>query len=409
MDNIEYVKKVVDKQNKWRSECINLIASENVMSKKADSVLCSDFKHRYAEGLPYKRYYQGTKYIDDLESKVNEEAKSLFECKQADVRSISGVVANDAVLCKLIDPTKKIMVYQTKAGGHISHNIMGSVGKYTKNIIFFPLTKDKYHIDIERTIALIEKEKPNVLLFGKSLFLFPDPVREIREAFPNITIVYDAAHVLGLIAGKQFQQPLQDGADYMTGSTHKTFFGPQRGIILSNKTSKEWNNIEYGVFPGSTSNHHLYTLPPLLIAFYEIEKFGETYAKQVIQNARILAKALYNKGFDVQAPEFNFTESHTIAVDVSRYGGGSYVAELLEKNNIILNKNLLPIDEDSDPKNPKGIRIGTQEMTRVGMKEEQMEDIAELIKKAVNGMNVKNHVKSFRKKYQKVKYSFDNY
>ncbi len=409
--NVRQIEQLVKRQNEWRSYTLNLIASENVLSKRARRVMGSDFVHRYAEGHPGERYYQGTEYIDEIEDRVKKHLKSLFKCRHIDVRPISGTVANDAVFSRYIRPGDLVLVNSTPAGGHISHHRVGSVGKYTANIINFPITDDGYHIDVEKTINLINTLPLKVIIFGKSLFLFPEPVKEIAEACrgKNISILYDAAHVLGLIGGCCFQDPLGEGAFIVTGSSHKTFFGSQRGVVFSNVGEAEWRKIDKGAFPGSSSNHHLDTLVPLAITTYEMMEFGEAYAKQVCTNAKHLGEKLYNNGFRVQGAEFGFTESHQLAIDVSEFGGGDEVARHLKDNNIILNMNLLPFEPLDKVTNPAGIRLGVQEMTRVGMKEPEMEIIADLFKKCLKeGKWIEDEVKEFRSAYQKVHYSFDD-
>jgi len=408
--NIRWIEETVNQQNEWRLNTINLIASENVMSNRARQVMGSDFAHRYAEGHPGERYYQGTDKIDEIETWVKQQLKTLFNCQHMEVRPISGTVANDAVFSRYIKTGDVAMVHSTAGGGHISHHKSGSVGKYSKNIVDFPLTPDGYHIDITQTQQLIKKLHPKVLILGKSLFLFPEPIRELADICKDneTTIIYDAAHVLGLIAGKQFQDPLAEGADVVTASTHKTFFGSQRGLIMSNMDTRDWWKIDKGAFPGSSSNHHLDTLVSLAITTCEMLVFAEDYAKQTISNAKALAESLFELGFNVQAKEFNFTETHQIAVEVSELGGGNEVASILKENGIILNMNLLPFEPLERVNNPSGIRIGVQEMTRFGMKEEEMKQIAILFKKCLkDGISVNNEVREFRKAFQKVQYSFD--
>ncbi len=410
--NVDRVEEIVKKQNEWRSHTVNLIASENVMSRRARAVMGSDFAHRYAEGHPGERYYQGTDMIDEIETRVKQHIKTLFHCKHAEVRPISGTVANDAVFSRFIDYNDVVLVHSTPGGGHISHHRAGSVGKYTKNIVNIPLAKDGYRVDVDRTVELIRCVHAKVIIFGRSLFLFPDPVAEVAEACErNGTIIlYDAAHVLGLIAGGQFQDPLREGAFLMTGSTHKTFPGSQRGIVLSNMGQHDWSKIDKGAFPGSSSNHHLDTLVALAIATYEMLEFGHEYAKQVVTNAKTFAEALASKGFDVQAKELGFTESHQVAVNVSRFGGGDEVARVMEDNNIILNMNLLPFEPLDRVNNPAGIRLGVQEMTRVGMKEDEMKYLAELFEDClVHGHYIGDKVKEFRSQFQDVCYSFDKF
>jgi glycine hydroxymethyltransferase len=409
--NVSHIEELILEQNKWRMSTINLIASENVLSNRVRGIMGSDFTHRYAEGHPGERYYQGTQFVDEIEARLKKDIKSLFRCRQADVRPVSGTVANDAVFSRFINPGDIVMVNSTPGGGHISHHKYGSIGKYTKNILNFPLTEDGYHIDVDKTCELAKALEPKVMVLGKSLFLFPEPVKELSEicSEKGIILIYDAAHVLGLIAGRQFQDPLGEGARFVTGSTHKTFFGSQRGIILSNAGEREWNRIDKGAFPGSSSNHHLDTLAALAFATYEMMEFGQEYALLVINNAKALAQKLHESGFKVQAEKFGFTESHQLAVDVSDFGGGDEAARHLKDNSIILNRNLLPFEPLVSEKNPAGVRIGVQEMTRVGMKEAEMGTIALFFKKClIDGKYVGDEVNEFRAGFQEINYSFDN-
>jgi glycine hydroxymethyltransferase len=409
--NAGHIESLVRDQNEWRGTCINLIASENVASRRVRGIMGSDFAHRYAEGHPGERYYQGTRVIDEVESLLTQNMKTLFRCAHADVRPISGTLANDAVFSRFIKPGDIVMVNSTPAGGHISHHKVGSVGKYTKNIINFPLTADGWHIDVDHTLDILNAAEPKVLIMGKSLFLFPEPVKEIAPycAKKGIRLIYDAAHVLGLLAGGVFQDPLAEGAAVVTGSTHKTFFGSQRGVILSNLGDEDWRKIDKGAFPGSSSNHHLETLVALAFATYEMMEFGADYARQVAANAKHLARKLSERGIKVQGEKFGFTETHQVAFDATEFGGGVTAARQLEDNRIIANMNLLPFEPLSHATNPAGIRLGVQEMTRVGMREPEMERIAELFKRClVDRKPVGDEVKEFRAKYQEVGYSFDS-
>ncbi len=409
--NVSRIEELVRQQNHWRGRTLNLIASENVLSRRARGVMGSDFAHRYAEGHPGERYYQGTEIVDEIEARLKKHLKSLFNCRQVDVRPISGTVANDAVFSRYIASGDVVMVNSTPGGGHISHHRAGSVGKYTTNIVDFPLAADGYHIDVDQTLALARALRPKVMILGRSLFLFPEPVKELAGFCRDrgIALLYDAAHVLGLIAGRQFQDPLAEGALLITASTHKTFFGSQRGVILSNAGENEWRRIDKGAFPGSSSNHHLDTLVSLSISTYEMMEFGQEYARQTVANARHLGRKLHELGFKVQAPEHGFTESHQLAVDVSEFGGGDEVARHLKDNNIILNMNLLPFEPLDRVTNPAGIRLGVQEMTRVGMKEKEMERIADYFKRCLmGGKFVGDEVEEFRRGFQEVRYSFDN-
>lgn len=426
--DISDIEKILKEAEIWRqTQTINLIASENTPSEAVRRVQNSDFMGRYAEGHPNEgdkvnRYYQGTRYIDEIERMARNEILDLFDAKQADVRPISGNAANTAIALGYLRGGDTVIANSTDAGGHISHGSVGVIGRRIQNrgqslklggpnsihLHYLPLTEDHYHIDVQKTIELIDQVSPQLVLLGKSLFLFPEPVSEVASfcKTKDIPLLYDGAHVLGLIAGGQFQDPLHEGATWMTGSTHKTFPGPQRGVILGNMDTetekKYWPPADRGVFPGSSSNHHLNTLPALVVATREMKKYGCEYAAQIVRNAQALGYSLDELGTPVEAREFGYTKSHMIAVNVAQWGGGVEVAKRLEANDIIVNYNMLP--GDTDPRNPSGLRIGVPEMTRFGMDERAMGELAQLIHDAVRGKDVKKAVHELRSRFTEMKY-----
>jgi len=281
-----------------------------------------------------------------------------------------------------------------------------------ENVVNFPVLKENpYKIDTEKLGELIEKHKPELVVFGKSMFLYQEPVKFVSDLVKDWevrpVIMYDMAHVLGIYGA--FQTPLQEGADVITGSTHKTFFGPQRGIIAGNfpkgsPLRKLWLDIKGRAFPGSTSNHHLGTLLALLVAVYEMNEFKEEYQGQVRSNAKAFARALKDKGVQVEGDEKDgFTETHQVLMRVREYGLGQEIARRLEENNMVTNYQALPDDEtflDSS-----GIRMGVQEMTRFGMKEKDFEVLSDFIADVViRNKNVKEDVKEFRKNFLEMKF-----
>jgi glycine hydroxymethyltransferase len=426
--DISDIERILAEEETWRqTQAINLIASENTPSDAVRRVQNSDFMGRYAEGHPNEngnvnRYYQGTRYIDQIERMAHDEIVELFQAKQADVRPISGNAANTALALAYLRGGDTVIANSTDAGGHISHGAVGVFGRRIQNrgqslkiggknainLHHLPLTEDHYHVDAQKTIELVDQVSPQLVIMGKSLFLFPEPVSEVTAycKTKQIPLLYDGAHVLGLIAGGQFQDPLHEGATWMTGSTHKTFPGPQRGVILGNldveDEKKYWPAADRGVFPGSSSNHHLNTLPALLVATREMKQYGRAYAEQIVRNAQALGSSLDELGTPVEAREFGYTRSHMIAVNVAQWGGGVEVAKQLEANDIILNYNMLP--GDSDPRNPSGLRIGVPEMTRFGMDERAMGELAQLLHDGVRGRNVKAQVNALRARYTKMQY-----
>ena len=407
--SFEKIKDYIEKQEIWRKHTINLIASENITSPAAKRAVASGFMHKYAEGWPKQRYYQGCKYIDEVELLGNSAFYQLFNADYVDLRPVSGAVANISMFFGLTRPGDTIISLDTSDGGHITHAKFGAAGLRGLNVVEFPYDEEEMNIDTDKTIKRINEVNPKLILFGGSVFLFPHPVKEIAETSDAI-VVYDAAHVLGLIAGKQFQDPFKEGAKIMTASTHKTFPGPQGGVLMAkNLDQQNMANVQWAIFPGCMSNHHLHHVAGKAITAYEMLKYGEDYAKQTIKNAQKFGEAMTENGFTVAAEHKGFTKSHQIVLDFKEYIG-KWAAETLEEANIITNKNLLPWDPVENSSNPSGMRLGTQEMTRVGMKESEMEYIAELFKKVLldkkDPKEIRKEVSEFRENYQNVHYGF---
>lgn len=410
-ETAQSIRELTRRHNLWFKDSIPLIASENVMSPAAREVLNSDLNNRYAEGLPGKRYYQGNVFVDQIETACEQLAKEVFNCRFADVRSTSGTVSNLAVLMALMKPRDKMTTVALSDGGHISHAKIGATGLRGVRTYNYPFDEKNMNVDVEGAKRLIREVKPKVALFGQSVFLFPTPLKELNGVFDEVgcTTWYDAAHVLGLIAGKRFQDPLKEGVDVISASTHKTLPGPQHAMILSDLRKDGLEvALRRGVFPGVTSNHHLHSVAALAVTLAETKEFGEAYADQTIRNAKVLGQSLHERGMDVLCEHLGFTESHTIVVDVEEFHGGAKVAKDLENANIILNKNLLPWD--SDPVKPCGIRIGSQELTRLGMKEAEMKEVADLIARVVvkgeSPDKVKPDVVEFKRGFTKAYYCY---
>jgi len=398
----------------WFSKSLPMIASENLISPMAREMLTCDFHDRYAEGLPGERYYQGLTYVDEVELKVQALARKLFKCEYADVRPTSGTTANLAVFFALGKPGEVMTSVDVPHGAHISSAKFGAAGVRGLTTKCYPYKIEDWNIDVDATIKFLKQEKPKFCYFGQSVFLFPTPLKDLMPTFQEIgcPVVYDAAHVLGLIAGGQFQDPLREGANIMNGSTHKTLPGPQHGIILSNpKDEKFKRKLIYGVFPGVLSNHHLHAMASLGISIAEFLDFGEAYAKQVIKNAQKLGQAMHERGFKVMCSHLGFTKSHTIAVDVKEWGGGKKTVEDLEKANVITNKNLMPWDDVNAAQDPSGVRLGTQELTRLGMKESEMVEVAEIFKHLAIDKKpiekVKAEVIELRKNFNYIQYCYN--
>jgi glycine hydroxymethyltransferase len=414
-DEAEYVRKQAKLNNEWFANSLPMIASENVLSPLCREMLITDFHGRYAEGTPGKRYYEGCKFFDNVELKAMELAKNLFDCSYADVRPTAGTTANIAILKALLKPGETATVLDLADGAHISFGKWGGAGVRGINLVSYPFNDQEMNIDIDGAVKLIKKIKPKACLNGRSVFLFPSPIKELAEAAHEVgaPLVYDAAHVLGLIAGKQFQDPLKEGADIMSGSTHKTLPGPQGGMILSDhkgdtdEDKSFLRKLGFAVFPGVTSSYHLHHVAAKAIAFAEHLEFGEAYAKQTIKNAKTFAQSLHERGFNVFGEKLGFTKSHQILVSIGP-GKGKEASKKLEDAGIITNMNTTP--GDKDPLNPSGLRLGTPELTRIGMKEKEMDEIAEfynrVLLKKEDPKKIKADIKDFRKDFQELHYCF---
>ena len=402
---------------------IPLIASENVPSPAVREALATDFGNRYAEGWVGERVYAGCSMIDRVEKICINAFRKLYEAEFVDPRPISGVMANLVAFTAFTDHGDTVMALPITCGGHMSvgpKRLGGAAGAVMGlDVEYLPFDHDELNIDVDTTIKKLKRlesegKHVKMAVFGASVFPFPHPLKELREAFYDygVKACYDAAHVAGLIAGKRFQDPLREGADIVTLSTHKTLFGPQHGAVLSWDRYAE--DIKRATMPGLVSNHHLHALAGVAVALTEMMAFGEEYASQVVRNARALGQALHEQGFKVLGERKGFTESHTLLLDVTGNGCGAYVERTLEESGIIVNRNLLPWDirEGRHYKDPGGIRLGVSEVTRIGFNENTLREVAELIHRSVikkeDPEQVRKDVEALRKDYQKVHYCYEN-
>ncbi|UCD79405.1 MAG: glycine cleavage system aminomethyltransferase GcvT [Desulfobacterales bacterium] len=426
----------------WRQkECVNLIPSEQSYSAMTRLLSIMDPVGRYAEHKPVKAfkeadifYYQGTDFISEVEYLLQSELKKYLDCTEVETRVISGQMANVAVFSALVDylnradrkseqrRIRKIMNNHIIKGGHLSAQPMGALRDFVMRdpewekpaVINFPvLDENPYKIDTAACRELIARHRPELIILGKSMIIQREPVAEIRSIIDELELdcilMYDMAHVLGLI-GPYFQQPFKEGADIVTGSTHKTFFGTQRGIVAANYTEEDllydfWEAIQRRTFPGSLSNHHLGTLLGLLLAAYEMNYFKDDYQKAVLNNAKAFAAALKDCGLDVAGdPAISYTETHQVIVNVG-YAKGPEIARRLEDNNIILNYQAAPDEEGFTASG--SLRTGVQEMTRFGMTEKDFGELARLMADVIlNQKDVKDEVRAFRRRFLDMQYCF---
>ena len=428
----------------WRQEqCVNLIPSENTPSRAVRLLSGSDPACRYAEHKKilafYEKevfYYQGTKFIDQVERMLAEEMRAYFGCTEVETRTLSGQMSNMAVFSALMDWKNRfdrkneakrlgyVMNNHIIKGGHLSAQPMGALHDYIAvdpvtekpAVVNFPVCRDNpYKMDVEETKKLIDRYRPELIIFGKSMVLHKEPVAQIRQFVDEqkipTTIMYDMAHVLGLI-GDHFQNPFQEGAEIVTGSTHKTFFGPQRGVIGVNYKEEDlkyglWKTIESRTFPGSVSNHHLGTQLGMLMAAYEMNQFRDAYQSAIIRNAKSFARSLRSYGLDVVGdPAIDYTETHQVIVSVG-YGEGAEIAERLEQNNVIVNYQATPDEEGFTASG--ALRMGVSEMTRFGFEEKDFDQLASLMADCIlRGREIKGDVERLRARHTEMRYCFDD-
>ncbi len=426
----------------WRQqECINLIPSEMTPSPMVRLLSVMDPAFRYAEHKRTKAfydaevyYYQGTDFIDEVERALQVEMCRFLGCAEVETRVVSGQMANMAVFSAMVDyinrvdrkseprRIRRVMNNTIGKGGHLSAQPMGALRDFVARdpkterpaVVPFPVLRENpYKIDVDAALDLIEEFRPEFIIFGKSMVLHKEPVAEIRRFLDDqkidAVILYDMAHVLGLV-GPHFQEPFKEGADLVTGSTHKTFFGTQRGVVGSPFLEHEeryelWEALLRRSFPGSVSNHHLGTLLGLLAAAYEMNTFKDEYQKKVIANAKAFARALKECGLEVAGdPAMDFTETHQVIVNVG-YGRGPEVAKRLEDNNIICNYQAMPDEEGFTASG--ALRMGVSEMTRFGMGSNDFRELAVLVSDAVvKNARVADQVRSLRARFRELQYCF---
>ena len=408
------VMQAVSLSGKLYREGLGMIASENIVSPMVQKIVSSDLHGRYAEGLPYKRYYQGCGGFDTIEELGLELAKEVFSAPFANIQSTSGTVSNIAALKALAKPGDQITAVSTADGGHISHARMGAVGLRDLNLSTYPWDEERMEPDIDASADLIRELKPKIALFGQSVFLFPTPLRELADAAHEVgsTVMYDGAHVLGLIAGGCFQDPLREGADVMTGSSHKTFPGPQGGFILSSSEDEKFQRrLNNAVFPGTCSSYHLHHVAGKVVALAEFKEYGQKLSENTVANAKAFASALAAEGFDVLAESRGYTASHQVLTRHGELdsGAGAKAAQQLEDAGIITNMNMLP--GDTKAMTPSGLRLGVQELTRVGMGTSEMEEVANfyarVLIKSEDPAMVKQDVRDFKSQYHTIRYCFN--
>lgn len=386
-------------QEKWRLEdSINLLPSENMSSPQVRALLSSDFGHRYTlpvnaeyAGDYLENSYRGTKLTTDVELKAEEVAKEVFNAKHACVQPMGGHIA---ALITIVSTTKRgdaLCAIPPENGGYDGYGqdyIPDILGLKSFKL---PFDAAAYNLDTDAAASMIRSKKPKLVLLGASFLLFPYDMKPVKDACKDAgsTLVYDGSHVLGLIAGGEFQKPLKEGADILYGSTHKSFFGPQGGLIVADSDAMN-AEIRKNLTWRIVDNVHWNRVAALGQALLEFRKFGPAYAKQVIKNSQRLGKELKERGVPIMFEDQGFSKSHQLLMDSGEIK--AIYGMSMNDFSIRLEKSNLMIDSVA--------RLGTAEITRLGVKEKHLPELADIFVEAAAGRNVKGKTKAFRDQFE---------
>ena len=400
---------LLEKHHTYREDCLNLIASENLPSPLVDRLLSLDLNHRYGnyKGLDLRqRSYQGNRFIVEIEELAQGLARQLFNAAYADLRPLSGNIAGVATTFALASPGD--IVLEVPNGHRYAQKLAKSPLQVDLKSVLIPWDGRQSNIDLERTRELIREHQPKLVFVGSGVFLFPQPMRELKEEMqkvrPDSVLIYDGAHVMGLIAGKHFQSPLAEGADVLISSTHKTLAGPQGGMVLTNRADLA-ERIAPAIAPLLESNHHLGRLPSLAATFLEWLSCGEEHAAAIVKNAKALGQSLQARGLPLVGEHLGFTESHTLQPMVDAYGENKAMADQLEECRIIAGRSIPPPELGEH-----GLRIGVQEVTRRGMVEADADEVADCIVDALKGEDqaeVRERVTGLARRFNQVKFTLE--
>ena len=408
----ETVLAAVSRNEEWRGrQCVNLLAPEAPTTPAVRALLASEVGVRAAEGHigRVNRWFAGTQYIDEIEALCVELLKQVLRARYADHRLVASMIGNMVVYATLTQPGDVIMSVAQPFGGHSSNRSDGPAGVRGLRVIDIPFDPVELTVDLARFQQVARQVQPKLVTLGNSMTLFPFPVREIAATVAEWggTVFFDGAHQLGLIAGGQFQDPLAEGAAVLTGSAGKTFSGPQSGVIVWDD-SRLTEPLTHTIFPVMAATHQVNRVAALAASAVDLLFYGQAYMQQIVRNAQALAAGLARRGIPMLGAQKGYTQTHQAIADVRQFGGGLEVAHLLAQANIITNKNLIPSDQPADWDRPSGLRMGTTEVTRLGMGEAEMDTIADFIARIVVEQApveaVVKEVMAFREPFQTLYY-----
>jgi len=383
-------------------DSVNLNPATNVMNPRAEALLARGLGSRPSLGYPGDKYEMGLEAIERIEVVAAELAAEVFEASFAEIRVASGAMANLYAFMAAARPGDAIIVPPPEIGGHVTHQAPGAAGLYGLRIAHAPVDPVRYSVDLDGIRKEAHRMQPKIISIGGSLNLAPHPVADIRAIADEVgaVVLYDAAHMSGMIAGKAWQQPLAEGAHLMTMSTYKSLGGPPSGLIVTNVEALA-KRIDAIAFPGLTANYDAAKAAALAITLLDWKAHGREYASVMAETASALAAALSEEGLEVFRSAAGFTRSHQFAVKAARWGGGQAAAKRLRAANILACGIGLPIDPVEGDLN--GLRLGTPEIVRRGMRAHHMRDLARLISRALEGNEppeaVAGDVTAFRRSF----------
>ncbi|MCK9272817.1 serine hydroxymethyltransferase [Candidatus Gracilibacteria bacterium] len=397
---------IEDEQNRQEYE-IELIASENYVSEAVMEASGSILTNKYSEGYPGKRYYAGQTNIDKIENLAIERAKKLFGAQYVNVQPLSGSPANLAVYITVLKPGDTVLGLNLDQGGHLSHGHPLNFSGLLYNIIGYSIDKDTELINMDEVERLATENKPKMIIAGFSAYSRDLDWARFRKIADKVgaVLMADISHIAGLIAGKVLENPIPY-CDIVTTTTHKTLRGPRGAIIMSKEQFGP--ALARAVFPGVQGGPHENLIAAKAVAFKEaLEDNFKTYSRQVVDNARVLAKSLQEVGFRIVS---GGTDNHLMLVDVFGSFGvtGKEVEITLEKIGISVNKNMIPYDPRK-PLDPSGIRVGTAAITTRGMKENEMKIIVSLIFEAISNKDNEVKLASLKQKIKELCIKFPIY
>ncbi len=385
-------------------ECFNLNPATNAMNPRAEAVLAAGLGSRPSLGYPGDKYEMGLEAIEEIEVICAELCAEVFQAKYAEIRVASGAMANLYAFMTTCRPGDPIIVPPASIGGHVTHHDAGCAGLFGLQIHEAPVNADGFTLDVEALRDLARNVRPKLITVGGSLNLFPHPVGETRAIADEVgaKVLFDAAHQCGIIAGGAWPNPLKEGAHIMTMSTYKSLAGPAGGLIVTDEADMA-ERLDAIAFPGMTANFDAAKSAALAITMLDWKSFGAAYAKAMVDVSRSLAEELKGAGIPVFATEQGITQSHQFAVEAASYGGGQAASKRLRQAGFLACGIGLPIAAVEGDLN--GLRIGTPELVRWGLKGDQTADLASLIARGLttnDPQSLSKEVAAYRKQFTKM-------